>query len=54
MDSLSVYLGFLSAHPLSDAPQSFHRYLLVDSKDRDWGIYATSAGYVDIVPGAHR
>ncbi|RFC51538.1 MAG: Transcriptional regulator GlxA family [Verrucomicrobia bacterium] len=52
MDSLSVYLGFLSAHPLSDAPKSFHRYLLVDSKDRDWGIYATSAGYVDIAPGA--
>lgn len=30
----------------------FHRYLLADSKDRDWGIYATSAGYVDVAPGA--
>lgn len=37
---------------MSDAPKSFYRYLLADSKDRDWGIYATSAGYVDIAPGA--
>ena len=37
---------------MSDAPKSFHRYLLVDSKDRDWGIYATSAGYVDVGAGA--
>ncbi|MEO6876190.1 MAG: AraC family transcriptional regulator [Opitutaceae bacterium] len=37
---------------MSDAPQSFHRYLLADSRDRDWGIYATSAGYVAVAPGA--
>lgn len=33
------------------ASKSFFRYFLADSKDRDWGIYATSAGYVDIGPG---
>jgi AraC-like DNA-binding protein len=38
---------------MSDPPRSFYRYLLADSRDRDWGIYATSAGYVDIAPGAH-
>ncbi|MDB6168281.1 MAG: araC 2 [Verrucomicrobia bacterium] len=37
---------------MNDAAKSFHRYLLADSKDRDWGIYATSAGYVNIEPGA--
>lgn len=37
---------------MSHAPKSFFRYFLADSKDRDWGIYATSAGYVDIEPGA--
>jgi len=37
---------------MSEDPKSFHRYLLADSKDRDWGIYATSAGYVAIDPGA--
>ncbi|MBP6506130.1 MAG: AraC family transcriptional regulator [Opitutaceae bacterium] len=37
---------------MPDDPKSFHRYLLADSKDRDWGIYATSAGYVNIEPGA--
>lgn len=37
---------------MRDAPKSFYRYLLADSQDRDWGIYATSAGYVDIAPGA--
>ena len=37
---------------MSDAAKSFHRYLLADSKDRDWGIYATSAGYVNIEAGA--
>jgi AraC-like DNA-binding protein len=37
---------------MSDDSQSFHRYLLADSQDRDWGIYATSAGYVTIAPGA--
>lgn len=34
------------------AKTSYHRYLLADSKDRDWGIYATSAGYVNVEPGA--
>lgn len=53
MDTLSVFLSFLSEPPaMADDPKSFHRYLLADSKDRDWGIYATSAGYVDIAPGA--
>jgi AraC-like DNA-binding protein len=33
------------------AAKSFFRYFLSDSKDRDWGIHATSAGYVDIEPG---
>lgn len=37
---------------MNDAPRSFYRYLLADTRDRDWGIYATSAGYVDIAPGA--
>ncbi len=37
---------------MADDPKSFYRYLLADSKDRDWGIYATSAGYVNIEPGA--
>ncbi|MBS0632481.1 MAG: AraC family transcriptional regulator [Verrucomicrobia bacterium] len=37
---------------VSADPKSFYRYLLADSQDRDWGIYATSAGYVDIAPGA--
>ncbi len=36
---------------MSEDLKSFHRYLLADSKDRDWGIYATSAGYVAIEPG---
>jgi len=34
-----------------NSPQSFYRYLPTDSMDRDWGIYATSAGFVDIAPG---
>lgn len=34
-----------------NTPQSFYRYLPTDSMDRDWGIYATSAGFVDIAPG---
>lgn len=37
---------------MTNAPQSYHRYLLADSRDRRWGIYATSAGYVDIAPGS--
>jgi AraC-like DNA-binding protein len=37
---------------MSAPPKSFHRYLLADSRDRDWGIYATSAGYVDVAPGS--
>ena len=36
---------------MPSADKSFYRYFLADSKDRDWGIYATSAGYVDIGPG---
>jgi AraC-like DNA-binding protein len=35
----------------SSTPKSHYRYFLADSRDRDWGIYATSAGYVDIAPG---
>jgi AraC-like DNA-binding protein len=37
---------------MSDDSKSFYRYLLTDSKDRDWGIRATSAGYVNIGAGA--
>lgn len=37
---------------MSEDSGSFHRYLLADSKDRDWGIYATSAGYVTVAAGA--
>ncbi|MFI5357053.1 MAG: AraC family transcriptional regulator, partial [Opitutales bacterium] len=36
---------------MRSAAKSFYRYFLADSKDRAWGIYATSAGYVDIGPG---
>ena len=31
--------------------KGFFSYLPNDSRDRDWGNHATSAGYVDIAPG---